>query len=91
MSAAERQQALALSRALQALAAAARQAPGSLAELEAQAMQSLRAQGWEPDYLAVRQRHNLLPPQADERASAALVVLGAARLGSTRLIDNLEF
>ena len=54
-------------------------------------MQSLRAQGWEPDYLAVRQRHNLLPPQADERASAALVVLGAARLGSTRLIDNLEF
>jgi pantoate--beta-alanine ligase len=91
LSAAERQQALALSRALQALAAAARQAPGSLAELEAQAMQSLRAQGWEPDYLAVRQRHNLLPPQADERASAALVVLGAARLGSTRLIDNLEF
>lgn len=91
LSAAERQQAMALSRALQALARAARNAPHNLPALEAEAMQSLRAQGWEPDYLTVRQRHNLLAPDASEVASAALVVLGAARLGSTRLIDNLEF
>ena len=91
LSAAERQQAMALSRALQALARAARNAPHNLPALEAEAMQSLRAQGWEPDYLTVRQRHNLLAPDASEAASAALVVLGAARLGSTRLIDNLEF
>ncbi|WP_192816963.1 pantoate--beta-alanine ligase, partial [Comamonas sp. B-9] len=47
--------------------------------------------GWEPDYLTVRQRHNLLAPADGELASAPLVALGAARLGSTRLIDNLEF
>lgn len=91
LSAAERQQAMALSQALQALAAAARNAPGDLAALETQAMQALRAQGWEPDYLTVRQRHNLLAPAASKLASAPLVVLGAARLGNTRLIDNLEF
>jgi len=36
----------------------------------------------------VRRRADLAPPQAQDRE---LVVLGAARLGSTRLIDNLEF
>ena len=82
---------MALSQALQQLAAAARKAPDGLAALEADAMQALRALGWEPDYLSVRQRHNLLAPAAHELASAPLVVLGAARLGSTRLIDNLEF
>ena len=91
LSAAERQQAMALSQALKALAAAARNAPANLPALETQAMQSLRALGWEPDYLTVRQRHNLLAPAEGELASAPLVALGAARVGSTRLIDNLEF
>jgi len=48
------------------------------------------AQGWAPDYLTVRRRDDLLPPNADDLAGP-LVVLGAARLGTTRLIDNLEF
>ena len=52
-------------------------------------MAALRAKGWEPDYLSVRQRSDLQAP-ADAR-SGDLVALGAARLGSTRLIDNLEF
>jgi pantoate--beta-alanine ligase len=52
-------------------------------------MAALRAKGWEPDYLSVRQRSDLQTP-ADAR-SGELVALGAARLGSTRLIDNLEF
>ena len=84
----QRVQAMALSQALKALADAARQG-GNLAELEAQAMAALRAKGWEPDYLSVRQRSDLQTP-ADAR-SGDLVALGAARLGSTRLIDNLEF
>ena len=84
----QRVQAMALSQALKALADAARQG-GNLAELEAEAMADLRAKGWEPDYLTVRQRNNLLVPA--DATSGDLVALGAARLGSTRLIDNLEF
>ena len=84
----QRVQAMALSQALKALADAARQG-GNLADLEAQAMAALRAKGWEPDYLSVRQRSDLQTP-VDAR-SGDLVALGAARLGSTRLIDNLEF
>ncbi|MEF9947739.1 MAG: pantoate--beta-alanine ligase, partial [Comamonas sp.] len=80
----QRVQAMALSQALKALAGAARQG-GNLAELEAQAMADLRAKGWEPDYLTVRQRSNLLTPA--DATSGDLVALGAARLGSTRLID----
>ena len=43
--------------------------------------------GWHVDYVVVRSRRTLMQPEADERD---LVVLGAARLGNTRLIDNLE-
>ena len=84
----QRVQAMALSLALKTLADAARQG-GNLADLETQAMAALRAKGWEPDYLSVRQRSDLQTP-VDAR-SGELVALGAARLGSTRLIDNLEF
>jgi pantoate--beta-alanine ligase len=52
------------------------------------AMRELAAAGWAPDYVEVRRRADLAPAQADDRE---LVVLGAARLGGTRLIDNLEF
>ncbi|EGJ11666.1 hypothetical protein RBXJA2T_15118, partial [Rubrivivax benzoatilyticus JA2 = ATCC BAA-35] len=48
--------------------------------------------GWAPDYLTVRRRETLLPPDAAALAAGApLVALAAARLGATRLIDNLEF
>ena len=56
-------------------------------KLETDAMAVLEAHGWEPDYIAVRRRSDLQPPfQEDD----PLVVLAAARLGKTRLIDNLE-
>ena len=90
----QRVQAMALSQALKTLADAARQG-GNLAELEAQAMADLRANGWEPDYLTVRQRSDLHVPA--DATSGDLVALGAARIGGvngeggTRLIDNLEF
>ncbi len=51
------------------------------------AMQALEAAGWRPDYVEVRRRSDLAPPEAQDRARVAL---GAARLGSTRLIDNVE-
>ncbi len=57
--------------------------------LEAQAMQALRARGWQPDYLTVRRRADLAAPQAGD-ALGSLVALGAAKLGTTRLIDNIE-
>ncbi len=90
LSEAELGEALALSRALRQLAEGYRAQPSALASLEAEASRQLAARGWQPDYLTVRRRSDLqLPTEAD--AQAPLVVLGAARLGSTRLIDNLEF
>lgn len=62
-----------------------------IAEIEASALADLRARGWDPDYVAIRKRGDLLPPSAADVASdTPLVVLSAARLGKTRLIDNLE-
>jgi pantoate--beta-alanine ligase len=52
------------------------------------AMQELAAAGWKPDYIEVRRRADLALPQSGDKA---LVALAAARLGATRLIDNLEF
>ena len=85
----ERQEAVALSQALKRLAQQWLDASDRSA-LEAQAQDALRARGWAPDYLTVRRRADLLPATADD-AVGTLVALGAARLGSTRLIDNLEF
>ena len=90
LSALERSEAVQLSRALQVLGRAVK-AQGAAAReaLEEEAMQALSARGWKPDYLSVRRRSDLLPPDAGD-ADTPLVVLGAARLGTTRLIDNLE-
>jgi pantoate--beta-alanine ligase len=58
---------------------------------EQKAIDRLSGLGWVPDYVAVRRRSDLLPPTLADVANAEpLVVLAAARLGSTRLIDNLE-
>ena len=90
---AERAEALQLSLALRTLArdalAAAQALPDHLPALEAGAQQALAARGWRPDYLTVRRRADLLPPQAGDGAGT-LVALGAARVGETRLIDSLE-
>lgn len=58
-------------------------------KLQDDAMQALIAAGWQPDYVAIRRRDDLQAPT--ELASPnSLVVLAAAKLGKTRLIDNLE-
>ncbi|WP_087688641.1 MULTISPECIES: pantoate--beta-alanine ligase [unclassified Pandoraea] len=58
--------------------------------LEAAAMQTLRERGWAPDYVSIRQRANLRAPAPGTAPAESLVVLAAAKLGATRLIDNLE-
>lgn len=87
LSAAERAEAPRLYRALEAVRQAIRAGERDLARLEAGAMAELRAHGWIPQYVAVRKQLDLQLPAAHD---SGLVVLGAALLGSTRLIDNLE-
>jgi pantoate--beta-alanine ligase len=85
-------QAAELSGTLNELVQGYRQEPGAMADLEARAAARLAAGGWEPDYLTVRRRADLQPAVAGDAAvPGRLVALGAARLGQTRLIDNLEF
>jgi pantoate--beta-alanine ligase len=55
-------------------------------KLERTAMVALKAKGWKPDYVAIRRLDNLQKPSI----SAPMIVLAAASLGGTRLIDNLE-
>jgi pantoate--beta-alanine ligase len=86
LNAAQRLEAVQLSLALQAMAGAVRAGEANLAKLESQAMAALTRRGWQPDYLTVRRQVDLQAPAPGD----ALVVLGAAKLGSTRLIDNLE-
>jgi pantoate--beta-alanine ligase len=54
--------------------------------IELEAMAALAHHGWRPDYIAVRREADLQPPEN----GGPLVVLAAARLGNTRLIDNVE-
>jgi pantoate--beta-alanine ligase len=56
------------------------------AKLEAQALAKL-GENWVPDYVAIRRQSDLQSPSPADRD---LVVLGAARLGKPRLIDNVE-
>ncbi len=86
LSPAQREDALLLSATLRQIAEALRGGSTNLALLETQAMHTLRSAGWLPDYVAVRRQADLQAP----RAGDDLVVLAAARLGTTRLIDNLE-
>lgn len=95
LSESERAEAIQLSLALRALARDALAAGSSLPDkretMEAHTMRTLALRGWGPDYLTVRRRADLQPPRAEDMLTPqSLVVLGAARLGSTRLIDSFE-
>jgi pantoate--beta-alanine ligase len=62
-----------------------------VAAVEGDAMRELAAAGWKVDYVALRRQRDLHAPTPHEVASGEpLVTLAAARLGATRLIDNLE-
>lgn len=91
LNAEERTEAVQLSIALHALAAGVLGGVHNLAALEQQATQHLTQRGWQVDYLTVRRRLDLQAPETADLQAGQLVALGAARLGRTRLIDNLEF
>ncbi|WP_343587470.1 pantoate--beta-alanine ligase [Herbaspirillum sp.] len=91
LSAEERAEAPLLYKVLNDVANEVRGGQLNTSEVEKKAMSILAERGWNPDYVAVRKRIDLQPPSAGDMAQGApLVVLAAAKLGSTRLIDNLE-
>ena len=67
---------------------AAAQAGTPRAQVEAAADAALRAAGFVPDYAVLRRPDFSEPADGQPGPQVALV---AARLGRTRLIDNLEF
>ena len=63
----------------------------ALKEIEKIAIEILTGRGWQPDYIAIRQQSNLATATNESlQAEEPLVILTAAKLGKTRLIDNLE-
>ena len=87
LSPAERAEAVRLSRELRRIRDAIRAGNTDYAALEQAAVAALAEAGWKTDYVAVRQQSDLKSPAA---GNPPLVVLAASRLGSTRLIDNIE-
>ena len=87
LSASERSEAPHLARVLQALRAAILAGERDYGALERQATAELNQAGWQTDYVAVRRQSDLQAPTPDDKS---LVILAASRLGSPRLIDNIE-
>lgn len=87
LSAAERAEAPRLYRCLRAAGDEVLAGKHDFRRIELQAMSTLANKGWRPDYVSVRRQSDLQPPAGDDRD---LVVLAAAFLGRTRLIDNVE-
>jgi pantoate--beta-alanine ligase len=87
LSAAERMEAPRLYRMLKKTARSIASGGRDYARLEAEAVAELRNYKWGPDYVAIRRQADLQLPSLGDRD---LVVLAAAKLGNTRLIDNIE-
>lgn len=73
---------------LKQIVSSIQQGYGDYAALEQVTTHTLSNSGWQTDYVSVRSARTLLPASKDD---TELVVLAAARIGSTRLIDNIEF
>ena len=86
LSAVEREQAAALSRRLCGLADAIRSGRRDFGALEADGRAQLTADGFDVDYVAIRDAARLVEPDAD---TINVRILAAARLGGARLIDNV--
>ena len=87
LSAEERAEAPKLFQTLTKVAEKIRSGNRDFRQLERDCIDFLRARNWAPDYVAICKKTDLQLPTAHD---TGLVVLAAARLGSTRLIDNLE-
>lgn len=88
LDAAQRQTAPALYRSLQQAVTEIKQGRRDFAAILQATASQLQAAGLQPDYIELRQARDLGPARAD---SSELVILAAAFLGSTRLIDNIAF
>ena len=87
----ERTEAPHLYQQLNDVAQAVRDGHINLNQLEMQAQEKLSSRGWLPDYIAIRKQSDLKKPTGEDlERQEPLVVLAAAKLGNTRLIDNLE-
>jgi pantoate--beta-alanine ligase len=65
--------------------------PEEILKIEREGCDHLASRGWKPDYISIRKRKDLLSATESElQSNEKLVVLAAAKLGKTRLIDNLE-
>ena len=63
----------------------------ALCRIEKRAVEQLTKRGWRPDYIAIRQQSNLASASNESLQNGeSLVILTAAKIGDTRLIDNLE-
>ena len=87
LSEAERAEAVRLNRTLRRIKETVEGGSRDFGSLEKSAEAELSKAGWGVDYIAIRERSGLRAPAAGD---SQLVVLGAARIGRTRLIDNLE-
>ncbi|MDI1297758.1 pantoate--beta-alanine ligase [Methylotenera sp.] len=85
---AQRATASQLNRALQGIVQSVKNGNRDYSQLEQQAKSTLNSQGWTSDYISIRSSLTLLTAS---NADTDLVVLGSAKLGNTRLIDNLTF
>ena len=87
LSEAERNEAVFLNQTLQAMRLSVLQGVRDFEQLQQQAVQALADRGWQVDYVAIRNQSDLQPASGGQRD---LVILAAARLGKTRLLDNVE-
>jgi len=83
----ERNEAIFLHQTLQYIRSELLQGKRDFERMQQQAVKALTERGWAVDYVAVRNQSDLLPARAEQ---SELVILAAARLGNTRLIDNVE-
>jgi pantoate--beta-alanine ligase len=95
LSASERAEAPALQRQLSAMREQVlglkEKTVSALMGIETKALTQMQTRGWQPDYIAIRQQRDLAKPtQANLDSGQPLVIVTAAKLGKTRLIDNLE-
>jgi pantoate--beta-alanine ligase len=87
LTAEERREAVFLSQTLQSIRASIVRGERDFLLLQQHSHRALADRGWEVDYVAIRNQADLQPADI---VSADLVILAAARLGKTRLLDNIE-
>lgn len=86
LSVSEKGQAIELSQCLSNIRQSILDNEVNLRDLEISAIQSLNDSGWEVDYISIREQETLL---VAENIENPLIILAAAKMGQTRLLDNL--